>query len=253
MSGLLQDKVALVTGGNMGIGQAVAEAMAREGAKVVVSARGEDLGRKVVEGIRKSGGEATFVRCDVTDASQVKALVDSTVETYGRLDCAVNNAAYEGAMMRVSELPTEVWDSVLNTNVRGLWLCMKYEIPHMLKQGGGSIVNMSSISAIFGSPTLAAYGASKFAVDGLTKSAALEYAGTGIRINSVCPGGTPTAMLARIKESFGLSEEEWKESTPIGRDARLEEMADPVVWLCTDKSSYVNGHAMVVDGAYSIQ
>ncbi|MBM3945710.1 MAG: SDR family oxidoreductase [SAR202 cluster bacterium] len=252
MTGLLENKVGLVTGGNMGIGRACAEAMAREGAKVVVSARGEDLGRQVVEGIRASGGEATFVRCDVTDAAQVKALIDATISAYGRLDCAVNNAAYEGEMMRVTELPTAMWDTVLNTNVRGLWLCMKYEIPHMLKNGG-SIVNLSSISAIFGSPTLAAYGASKFAVDGLTKSAALEYADKGIRINSVCPGGTPTAMLARIKAHFGLSPEEWSARNPMGRDARLEEMADPVVWLCSDRSSYVNGHAMVVDGAYSIK
>ncbi|MDA1188360.1 MAG: glucose 1-dehydrogenase [Chloroflexi bacterium] len=252
MGGRLQNKVALVTGGNMGIGQAVAELMAREGAKVVISARGEDLGRKVVEGIRKSGGEAVFVKCDVTQPDQVEALIASTVSTYGRLDCAINNAGYEGKRHRLADLPEDVWDGVMDVNLTGVWLCMKYEIPQMLKQGGGIIVNMSSTSGLVGPPTFGAYGTSKWALNGLTQSAALEYADKGIRINALCPAGTTTAMLDRIMSTSPIERAAVNERRPIGREATLDEMAEPTVWLCTDAASYVNGHIMPVDGAQTV-
>ena len=245
--------MALITGGNKGLGRATALAMAREGAKVVVSARGEQAGHETVKAIRKTGGEAVFVRCDVTRPDEVKALVKSTVDTYGRLDCAFNNAGFEGRRARLVDLPVEVWDEVMDVNLKGVWLCMKYELPQMLRQGGGVIVNMSSNAGIVGSSFYAAYSASKWAVIGLTKAAALEYAKDGIRINAVCPAGTTTAMLDRIVASSPISREKINERRPIGREGTPEEIAEPVVWLCSARSSYVNGSALVLDGAATVR
>ncbi|MBM3947736.1 MAG: SDR family oxidoreductase [SAR202 cluster bacterium] len=249
MVGLLQDKVALITGGNKGLGRATALAMAREGAKVVVSARGEEAGHETVEAIRKKGGEAVFVRCDVTRPQEIEALVRATVETYGRLDCAFNNAGFEGSRFRIADLPVEVWDEVMDVNLKGVWLSMKYELPQMVKQGGGVIVNMSSNAGVVGSSFYAAYAASKWAVIGLTKAAALEYAKDGIRINAVCPAGTTTEMLNRIVAASPLSREAINARRPIGREGTPEEVAEPVVWLCSARSSYVNGSALLLDGA----
>jgi NAD(P)-dependent dehydrogenase (short-subunit alcohol dehydrogenase family) len=253
MPGLLQGKVALITGGNRGLGRATAQAMAREGAKVVVSARGEQAGHETVETIRKAGGEAMFVRCDVTHPEQVEALVKATVHAYGRLDCAFNNAGFEGQRARVVDLPVEVWDKVMDVNLKGVWLCMKYELPQMLRQGGGVIVNMSSNAGVVGSSFYAAYASSKWAVIGLTKAAALEYAKDNIRINAVCPAGTTTAMLDRIVADSPLSRDAINARRVIGREGTPEEVAEPVIWLCSGRSSYVNGSALVLDGAATVR
>lgn len=253
MSGRLREKVALVTGGNMGIGRETAELMAAEGARVVISARGEELGYAVAEGIRRSGGEATFVPCDVTNPDQIEFLFATTIATYGRLDCAVNNAGYEGERFQLSDLPENIWDNVMNTNLTGVWLCMKFEIQQMLDQGGGAIVNMSSTSGILATPTYGAYGASKRALNGLTKAAALEYADKNIRINAVCPAGTTTAMLNRIMETSPLPREQVNALRPSGREARLAEIAEPTVWLCSDAASYVNGHLLPLDAAQTVR
>jgi NAD(P)-dependent dehydrogenase (short-subunit alcohol dehydrogenase family) len=253
MAGLLLDKVCLITGGNKGLGRATALAMAREGAKVMVSARGEEAGREVAEAIRKAGGEAAFVRCDVTRPQEIAALVRATVETYGRLDCAFNNAGFEGKRARVADLPIEVWDEVMDVNLKGVWLSMKYEIPQMLKQGGGVIVNMSSNAGVVGSSFYAAYASSKWAVIGLTKAAALEYAKDNIRINAVCPAGTTSAMLDRIFADSPLSRNAINARRVIGREGTPEEVAEPVVWLCSERSSYVNGSALVLDGAATVR
>lgn len=253
MSGRLRGKVALVTGGNMGIGRETAELMAAEGARVVISARGEELGYAVAEGIRRSDGEATFVPCDVTDPDQIEFLFATTIATYGRLDCAVNNAGYEGERFQLSDLPENIWDNVMNTNLTGVWLCMKFEIQQMLDQGGGAIVNMSSTSGILATPTYGAYGASKRALNGLTKSAALEYADKNIRINAVCPAGTTTAMLNRIMKTSPLPREQVNALRPSGREARLAEIAEPTVWLCSDAASYVNGHLLPLDAAQTVR
>jgi NAD(P)-dependent dehydrogenase (short-subunit alcohol dehydrogenase family) len=258
MAGRVEGKVALVTGGASGIGRATALTFAREGAKLVIADMNEEGGQQTVHMITEKGGEAIFVRTDVSKATEVEAMITKTVETYGRLDCAHNNAGISGfgiagdAYALTAEYPEERWHQVIAVNLTGVWLCMKYEIPQMLSQGRGAIVNTASGAGLVGSRGMSAYVASKHGVVGLTKTAALEYAQQGIRVNCVCPGVIQTPMTAR-----GLSDPEQKAQIvarePIGRVGTPEEVAEAVVWLCSDAASFVTGHAMSIDGGLVAQ
>src|SRR5437870_10843666 len=253
MAGLVEGKVAVVTGGASGIGRATALTFAREGAKLVIADMNADGGQQTVHMIRENGGEAIFVRTDVSQAVEVQALITKAVETYGRLDCAHNNAGISGGGRALTaEYAEEMWHQVIAVNLTGVWLCMKYEIPQMLSQGSGAIVNTASVAGLIGGRGLAAYVASKHGVIGLTKTAALEYAQQGIRVNCVCPGVIHTPMTAR-----GLDDPERRAqiiaSEPIGRVGTPEEVAEAVAWLCSDAAPLVTGHAMTVDGGYVAQ
>ena len=253
MPGRLEGKVALVTGGNSGIGRATAIQFAQEDARVVIAARRASEGEEAVEMIRKVGGEAIFVKTDVSQGYEVEAMVDKTVETYGRLDFAHNHAAIEGPMAITHEYPEEDWDRVISINLKGVWLRMKYEIPQMLKQGGGAIVNSTSSLGLVSVPGASAYVASKSGVIGLTKTAALENAEAGIRVNTVRLGYIRTPMVERVFSASPDAERLTIEKHPIGRLGNPEEVAQTVVWLCSDAASFVTGHAMAVDGGYVAQ
>jgi NAD(P)-dependent dehydrogenase (short-subunit alcohol dehydrogenase family) len=241
-----EGRVALVTGGASGIGRATALAFAREGAKVAIADINVAGSHETLSLIRELGGETVFVRTDIAQADQVEKMVNEVVKTYGRLDCAFNNAGIVGKPSSAVECTEENWDLVISVNLKGVCLCLKYEIPHMLKQGHGAIVNMSSVVGLIGIKKNVAYVASKHAVVGLTKALALECAQTGIRINTVCPGfvRTPILSLDRIPES----ESGYVSMEPMGRLGRPEEVAEAVVWLCSDAASFVTGHSMSVDG-----
>jgi NAD(P)-dependent dehydrogenase (short-subunit alcohol dehydrogenase family) len=252
MAGRVDGKVALVTGGASGIGRATALTFAREGAKLIIADMNEDGGQQTVHMITEKGGEAIFVRTDVSQAIEVQALISKAVETYGRLDCAHNNAGISGGLRALTaEYPEDRWHQVIAVNLTGVWLCMKYEIPQMLHQGGGTIVNTASGAGLVGSRGMSAYVASKHGVVGLTKTAALEYAQQGIRVNCVCPGVIQTPMTERA-----LSDPELKAqitARPMGRVGTPEEVAEAVVWLCSDAASFVTGHTMTVDGGMVAQ
>jgi len=253
MAGRVTGKVALVTGGSSGIGRATALIFAREGAKVVVADVTVDAGEETVRMIKAAGGEAIFVKVDVAKASEVEALIKKTVETYGRLDCAFNNAGIEGKFTPTTEGTEENWNRVIDINLKGVWLCLKYEIPQMLKQGGGSIVNTASVAGLVGAAGGSAYVASKHGVNGLTKTAALEYAKQGVRVNAVCPGGIRTPMLERIMSGNPGMSEMVAAMEPVGRLGKPEEIGEAVVWLCSDSASFVTGLPMAVDGAMTAQ
>ena len=248
-----EGKVALVTGGGSGIGRATALAFAREGAKVVIGNRNVDRGEETVATIKKAGGEASFRRTDVLVTKDIEALVDHAVKTYGGLDLAFNNAGVEGDVAPITEQTEANYDAVMNVNVKGVWLSMKYEIPRMLERGGGAIVNCSSVAGLIGFPNMAPYFASKHAVIGLTKVAALEYSAKGIRINAVNPAVIDTEMVDRIAAGFGMEKDGLVQFHPIGRLGRVEEIAEAVVWLCSSKASFVTGHSMTVDGGFTAQ
>lgn len=250
MAGLVEGKVALVTGGGSGIGRQACLVFAREGAKVVVSDVAVEGGEETVKLIKQAGGEATFIKADVSQEAEVEALVAKTAETYGRLDCAYNNAGIAGRTARVADDTEENWDRILAINLKGVWLCLKYEIPQMLKQGGGAIVNTASGAGLIGVRRTGAYVASKHGVVGLTKTAALEYAKSNIRVNAVCPGPIDTPMLRgasdRVIDAMAAAQ-------PNGRLGQPQEIAEAVVWLCSDAASFVTGHPMPVDGGYVAQ
>jgi NAD(P)-dependent dehydrogenase (short-subunit alcohol dehydrogenase family) len=248
MSGLVAGKVALVTGAGSGIGRASALAFAREGARVVVSDVDVEAGTETLERIRKHGGEASFIRADVSHESDVANLVQQTVASFDRLDCAHNNAGISGSPAAIQDMTVDEWNRVLGINLSGVFLCLKYEIPQMIVQGGGAIVNTSSGSGVIGTPGLAHYCAAKHAVLGLTKTAALENARTDVRVNAICPGAIDTPML---RASMAGSEEIEKmilRSQPGGRFGTPEEIAEAAVWLCSDRASFVTGESMLVDG-----
>ena len=249
MAGSFGGKVAMVTGAGSGIGRATALAFAREGAKVVVADVVVDGGEETERIIRDSGGEAIFVKTDVTAASQVEALINTAVQTYGRLDCAANTAGITQPVAPTHELQEDIWDSVITINLKGVWLCMRYQIRQMLHQGGGAIVNISSSVGLWATPNLPAYTASKHGVNGLTKAAALENARKGIRVNAVCPGATQTPMIKRfVADSPDHTLEVMADKSPMGRLGTPEEQAAAVIWLCSDAASFVTGTILSVDG-----
>ncbi len=254
MPGTLHEKIALVTGAGSGIGRATSLVLAREGATIVVSDINADGAEETLSAIKDMGGDGMFVHADVSRAADVEALVAATVKAYGRLDCAYNNAGIEGLTTgRLHEYPEDTWDRLMDINVKGVWLCLKYEIPEMLKQGGGAIVNTASAAGLVGSRQLAPYSASKHAVVGLTKSAALEYAKDGIRVNAVCPGIIDTPMMDRLVEGREDYAASIPTRQPIGRKGTPAEIAEAVAWLCSDAASLVTGLAMSVDGGFVAQ
>jgi NAD(P)-dependent dehydrogenase (short-subunit alcohol dehydrogenase family) len=253
MAGRVDGKVALVTGGSSGIGRATAQIFAREGAKVVVADVDVAGGEETVRLIKAASGEAIFVKTDVSHSAEVEAMVKKAVETYGRLDCAFNNAGIEGVIQPTVEYGEAHWDRVLAINLKGVWLCMKHEIRQMLKQGSGVIVNTASVAGLVGLPGFSAYVAAKHGVNGLTKTAALEYARSGIRVNAVCPGAIRTPMFERgIRDNPGI-EEQVVAAEPVGRMAAPTEVGEAVVWLCSDAASFVTGLPMAVDGGWVAQ
>ncbi|MBH53903.1 MAG: short chain dehydrogenase [Opitutaceae bacterium] len=253
MTKQFESKVALVTGGNAGIGQAIALAFAKEGAKVVITGRRESEGNESVALIKDAGGDAHFVKYDVSKAEDIQAMVNACVETYGGLDIAVNNAGVEGApFVPAADLDEAVWDQVMDINLKGVWLSMKYEIPEILKRGGGAIVNMSSVAGLKGGRLGVSYYASKHGVIGLTKAAAAEYAPHGIRINAVCPAVVKTAMVERTFLHNADLADMLTKMHPVGRFGEPHEVASAVLWLCSEGASFVTGVAHPVDGGFMI-
>jgi NAD(P)-dependent dehydrogenase (short-subunit alcohol dehydrogenase family) len=246
---ILENKVALVTGGTSGIGRATAIALGTAGAKVVFSGRRDSEGEETAALIRDAGAECLFVRSDVSSEADVKALVQKTIATYGKLDCAFNNAGIESPAESLHEQPIEEFDKLMSINVRGLFLCMKYEIQQMLTQESGVIVNNSSMGGLIGFPGVSPYIASKHAVMGLTRSAALDYAKQGIRINAVNPGLIATAMMDRFSSG---STDGFASTVPMGRMGQAEEIAQAVVFLCSDAASYITGQPLVIDGGFTV-
>jgi NAD(P)-dependent dehydrogenase (short-subunit alcohol dehydrogenase family) len=245
-------KVAFVTGGGSGIGRVTAQAFAREGASVaIVGHTPEDLD-ETAKLIEQAGGRALAVTCDVTSADDVKAAVDRTVEAFGRLDFAFNNAGVEQPTKPLVEVSEDEWDRLLNVNLRGVFLCMKHELPQMLKQGGGVIVNTGSGASVIGIAGQAAYCAAKFGLIGLTKAAALDYASSNIRVNAICPGYVDTPMMDRFTGGTPEGRQEVIDNVPAGRPASPDEIAETVVWLCSDAAAYIIGHAMVIDGGQTV-
>jgi NAD(P)-dependent dehydrogenase (short-subunit alcohol dehydrogenase family) len=248
MENTFKDKVALVTGGSSGIGRATALAFAKKGAKVVIADWTEN--QETMDLIKNLGTEAIFVKCDVSKSADVKALIEKTIDTFGRLDFAYNNAGIEGTSAPTQDCSEENWDKTIDINLKGIWLCMKHQIPVMLEKGKGSIVNCSSVAGLVGFQGLPAYVASKHGVIGLTKTAALENAKLGIRINAVCPGVIQTPMIDRLTGNQKEAEEEFTTMEPVGRFGQPEEIACAVMWLCSDEASFVTGIEMPVDGGF---
>jgi len=251
MEKIFQNKVALVTGGSFGIGRATAIAFANRGAKVVIADWVED--NETLNAITSAKGNAIFVKCDVSKDADVKNLINKTVATFGQLDYAFNNAGIEGVSAPTQDCTEENWERTIGVNLKGIWLCMKYEIPQMLKQGKGAIVNNASIAGVVGFQGIPAYVASKHGVIGLTKNAALENAKAGIRVNVVCPGVIRTPMIDRFTGKQKEVEKQFESMEPIGRLGQPEEVAEAVIWLCSDGASFVTGHSLVVDGGWVAQ
>ena len=248
-----QGKISLVTGAGSGIGRASAMAFARSGAKVVAADISASEGGQTVQKIKAAGGEAFFIQTDVAKSSEVQSLIQKTVQQYGRLDFAHNNAGTEGMLAPTADCTEENWDKILATNLKGIWLCMKYEISQMLKQGGGAIVNTSSIAGLVGLKGYPAYTASKHGIVGLTKVAALEYAKKGIRINALCPGLINTPMSDRQTGGNPQVAAQFIAFEPLGRMGTPDEVAQAALWLCSDASSFVTGHSLAVDGGWVAQ
>ena len=242
------DKVALVTGGASGLGRVSALALAKEGAKVVVSDVAVSEGEATVQMITAAGGQAVFVKADVTKSTEVEAMVQATVKAFGRLDFALNNAGIDGVRARTADYPEEVWQQVIALNLTGVFLCLKFELPVMVKQGSGVIINMASVAGVTGFPGHAAYTASKHGVIGLTKTAALDYAKAGIRVNAICPAYTRTPMLTRMLEKNPEFEEKLISRVPLRRLGTAEEIAQAVIYLCSDAAAFITGHSLVMDG-----
>src|SRR5271156_988064 len=248
--GDLKGKVGIVTGGGTGIGRATAPAMAGAGAALGIGNRDAAKGEEVVQLIRQAGGQAVFEKTDVSKPADVKALVERAVKEFGRLDLAHNNAGVDGQQVPLHEQDIEKASFLFDVNIKGVFYCMKYEIEQMLRMGGGAIVNTSSIFGLNGYPGWSLYVAAKHAVTGMTKSAALDYAQRGIRVNAVGPGPVETPLLAR---GTGGDPHSYASFVPMGRIGQPEEIADPVVWLLSDEAQYVTGHTFPVDGGVCAQ
>lgn len=253
MSTEYKDKVALITGASSGIGFATAQAFAKQGAKVVIADVQVQKGEQAVAELKKMGSEAMFVKTDVSDAKQVENLVAQTLATYQRLDFAINNAGIDGDRAPTADCTEENWDRVIDINLKGVWLCMKNQIPQMLKQGSGCIVNIASIAGVVGFQNVPAYCASKGGVIQLTKTAALEYAKQGVRINAVCPGVIKTPMVAGVFEKDPKMEETLNAATPIGRLGSPEEIASAILWLCSEHAGFMIGQPVIMDGGFTAQ
>jgi NAD(P)-dependent dehydrogenase (short-subunit alcohol dehydrogenase family) len=250
----LIDKVALVTGGGSGIGKAAALEFAKKGAKIALADINVEGGEQTAHQLVEAGGEAIFIKADISKSEEVRSLIKKVVSVYGSLDCAVNNAGVEGKRASLAACTEEDWERVIDINLKGVWLCMKYEIPYMREQGGGSIVNMASIAGLrSGLQRFSTYTASKHGVVGLTKAAAVEYAKAGIRINAICPGFIQTPMIEGNSQQNAQLEKVVKEVVPAGRFGTPEEIAEAVIWLSSTAASFVNGHALVVDGGFMAQ
>jgi NAD(P)-dependent dehydrogenase (short-subunit alcohol dehydrogenase family) len=250
MTAELEGKIGLITGGTSGIGRETAVLFAKAGAKVVVAGRREVEGEETIQLVRAAGGDGLFVKTDVSKASQVQTLIQKVVQGFGSLDIAFNSAGIEGVWAPIVRQSEEDWDRTIDINLKGVWLCLKYELRQMLKQGGGgAIVNMASTIGLIGSAGVAAYSASKHGVIGLTKTAALENAKSGIRINVVCPGFTETPMTDRIFRTPGVREHVLS-CHPIGRFGKPIEIAEAVVWMCSDRASFMTGQSLVLDGGF---
>jgi len=252
MAGRLEGKATLVTGGASGIGRAATLAFAREGARLVV-ADVSPAGEETASQARALGAAATFERADVSRQADVDRLVERTVALYGRLDCAFNNAGIEGALAPLADYPQDVFERVMQVNLFGVWRCLRAEIPRMVRDGGGAIVNTASIGGLVGAASFSAYVASKHAVVGLTKCAAIDYARAGIRVNAICPGVIDTPMLDRIAASAAEVRDALVAMAPMRRLGTPAEIAEAVVWLCSDAASFVTGHTLAADGGFVAQ
>jgi NAD(P)-dependent dehydrogenase (short-subunit alcohol dehydrogenase family) len=250
MDKIFENKVALVTGGCFGIGQATAIAFAKRGATVVIADWIEDTERETLKQIEAAGGEVLFVKCDVSNSDDITAMMDKVFSSYGKLDYAFNNAGIEGVSALTQDCTKENWEKTIAVNLTGIWLCMKHELSHMLRQRKGAIVNCASVAGLIGFTGLPAYVASKHAVVGITRTAALENAKLGIRINAVCPGVIRTAMVDRLTGKDKVVEQQFMDMEPVGRMGEPSEVAEAVVWLCSDAASFVTGHALAVDGGW---
>ena len=248
MSMSFSGQVALVTGAANGIGRATAQAFASAGLKVVVSDVDVAGGEQTVDLIRQAGGEALFVRCDVSRDAEVQALMTSVIEAYGRLDYAFNNAGIEIEKGRLNEGSEAEFDAIMGVNVKGVWLCMKYQLPLLMAQGGGAIVNTASVAGLGAAPKMSIYSASKHAVIGLTKSAAIEFAKKKVRVNAVCPAVIDTDMFRRAYEADPKKGEFAAAMHPVGRIGKVEEVAAAVLYLCSDDAAFTTGQALAIDG-----
>ncbi len=249
----LKGKVVVITGASSGIGAASALAFSREGASVVLADKLSNKGEELVSKIQSEDGKAYFLKCDVLHEEEIKNLIAKTVERFGRLDCAFNNAGIEGETGDTINCSTENWDRVLDTNLKAIWLCMKYQLPEMIKVGGGTIVNCSSIAGVVGFAGSPAYTASKHGVIGLTQSAALEFATKNIRINAICPGVIETPMIDRYTHGESEKIKSLISAEPMARMGTAAEIAQAALWLCSSSSSFVTGHPLVVDGGWVAQ
>jgi NAD(P)-dependent dehydrogenase (short-subunit alcohol dehydrogenase family) len=251
---LLDRKIALISGAGSGIGRAAALVFTREGAKLTLADVAAEAGEETARMVRKAGGEVEFIRCDVSKSVEVEALIDAVVKRYGRVDCAFNNAGIEGEVRHLADDTEENFDRVIAIDLKGVFLCMKYEIRQMLNQAtGGAIVNTASTAGLTGSHGMPAYTAAKHGVVGLTKVAGLEYSRAGIRVNAVCPGVTDTPMVDRLVAGRPKMAQRLVAAEPIGRKGKPEEIAEAALWLCSDNASFVTGCAMAVDGGLTAQ
>lgn len=244
----MNGKVVLITGGGSGIGRATAMAFAKKGAIVAVSDISVSGGEETIQMIKSDCSQAIFIKCDVSNSGEVQAMINEVILKYGHLDYAFNNAGIEGPIAFTAEYPESDWHRMIGIHLTGVWLCMKYEIPHMVKQGHGAIVNTSSAAGVIGAPGASAYVAAKHGIIGLTKTAALEYGKNGIRVNAVLPGPIRTPMYERIVKIHPEWEPQWYLTNALGRIASASELADAVVMLCSESSSFITGHSLLVDG-----